>query len=148
MSLAHIHMHVNLPEPVLSFLCVFLPGSAGVPEVTLPNFFMPPLELERAMRSMRASALARPPPRTLFQPHPHTPEEERDPSGSPQLHPTGPPPSLPPSIRTAQDVDTFLKSRRQAATTAAGHSNKLSDKDAQRLSRIFTSKPLQQTNLQ
>ena len=124
-------------------VCV-LSFSARVPEVTLPNFFMPPLELERAMRSLRVSALTRPPPRELFHTpssgQPHLPERETGhltSSDSALTHP-----SLPQSVRTLQDVDQFLRSRRGAS----GHHQTLSDKETQRLSRIFSSKPLQTTS--
>ena len=41
--------------------------SVHLPEISLPNFFMPLHELERTMRSLRASVLVRPPPATLFE---------------------------------------------------------------------------------
>ena len=138
-------------------VCV-LSFSARVPEVTLPNFFMPPLELERAMRSLRVSALTRPPPRELFhspssgQPHPPGRETGHlTSSDSASTHPPLPQSvrtlqdvasTLPQSVRTLQDVDQFLRSRRGAS----GHHQTLSDKETQRLSRIFSSKPLQTTS--
>ena len=139
--------------------------SAAVPEVSLPNFFMPPEELERAMRSLRAAALARPPPRKLFyadHTHSHHPQEKaaRNPTcgdldggGDQRLRGRGGGDIAgrlvscsPQSVRTAQDVDQFLRSRRASGRAGDTQPQTLSDRDAQRLSRIFASKPLQTTN--
>jgi hypothetical protein len=141
---AEPHRLSPVTEPQQQPTAPVIKQSAGVPEVALPNFFMPPLELERAMRSLRASALARPPPRTLFHTLSTPPHlQERDASGGDAT-----PSTSPPSLRTPQDVDQFLRSRRHQASTAGGknHRQTLSDKDTQRLSRIFSSKLLRTTN--
>ena len=52
------------------------------------------------------------------------------------------------SVRTLQDVDQFLRSRRHTSTAGGVSSDHnrchtVSDKDTKRLSKIFASKPLQ-----
>ena len=120
----------------IGYLCTY----CLMPEVSLPNFFMPPRELEQTMRSLRASALSRPPPRTLFGDH-NPPQTQ--PMDSCEAHLAL---LLQQSsqVRTLQDVNEFLKSRRAGRDVQieAGHYQEISTKHAQRLSRIFTSKPL------
>ena len=115
--------------------------SIQMPEISLPNFFMPPQELEMTMRSLRASALSRPPPRSLFQGHspPHHQMGTRDSSHTASSQSSG--------VRTLQDVNQFLESRRLSSDvqsqSRSARCQELSAKAAQRLSRIFTSQPLQ-----
>ena len=42
----------------------------AVPMINLPDFFMPPHKLEQTMRSLRAAALSRPPPRDVLNERP------------------------------------------------------------------------------
>ena len=120
--------------------------STQMPEISLPNFFMPPQELEHTMRSLRASALTRPPPRKLFGGHNLPPQSQPDSHNS--SHTVSSSSSQWSAVRTLRDVNQFLKLRRaggdtqlQASSTAQHQT--LSDKAAQRLSRIFTSRPPQ-----
>ena len=97
------------------------------------------------MRSLRASALTRPPPRKLFDRHNLPPESQPDthnsshtPSSTSQLS----------AVRTLHDVNQFLRLRRASGdgglqAPSAAQPRALSDKAAQRLSRIFTSRPPQ-----
>ena len=95
------------------------------------------------MRSLRASALARPPPAGLFDHHStqHHMQEKATTAPSHRVQT-----SHSSSIKTLQDVDQFLRSRRQTTSNSRGSSSDcqtLADRDAQRLSKIFSSKPLQ-----
>ena len=110
------------------FICAF--HSLTVPEVQLPNFFMPPQELEQAMRSLRASALSRPPPPGLFGSTPTYPQEVRDDTQDVAHRAL----STQSSVRTLQDVDQFLRSRRHTSTAGGVSSDHnrchtVSDKD-------------------
>lgn len=92
------------------------------------------------MRSLRASALSRPPPRTLFggrSPLQTQPMDTRERHAALSLQQSS-------RVRTLQDVNEFLKSRRASrdVKTQSDQCREISTKDAQRLSRIFTSKPL------
>jgi len=88
--------------------------------IHLPNFFMPPHELEQSMRSLRASVLSRPPPRrnqeSAFDHHISTKQ----------------------GFRTLQEVNQYLESRR---TGDAGQTEEISASQTQRIARIFSSKP-------
>jgi hypothetical protein len=120
--------------------------STQMPEISLPNFFMPPQELEHTMRSLRASALTRPPPRKLFGGHNLPPQSQ--PNCHNSSHTVSSSSSQWSAVRTLRDVNQFLKLRRASgdtqlqASSTAQHQT-LSDKAAQRLSRIFTSRPPQ-----
>ena len=149
--------------------------SVHLPEINLPNFFMPLHELERTMRSLRASVLTRPSPSTLFETeeekgrrgrhhhtsHHHHQHHNSDPDHCIHEHDvpaTTEQTKTLSSVKTFRDVDQMLKSRRArdtetltplttalTANTAAEASDQqhtLSSETAERLSRIFTSKPL------
>lgn len=111
---------------------LYIHYSVRFPEVPLPNFFMPPLELEQTMRSLRASALSRPPPKNLFEGH--SPPGHQCTAHSPKDFTR---------VRTLQDVSRYLSSRRSSRDTCPPRHHELSFKDTERLARIFASKPLQ-----
>ena len=148
-ELCILPVYTNTPLLSKSFCvcgdeCVFISLRVHkMPEVCLPNFFMPPQELERTMKVLRASTLARPPPRTLFEGHcssQHQLDYTHD-SCTTQSS----------AVRTLEDVNHFLKSRRASGRDETPSSldqcQSMSTKAVQRLSRIFVSQPLQ-TNKQ
>ena len=96
--------------------------------VKLPNFFMTPQQLEESMRSLRASALSRAPPRAgLDIPQPKTASPQRV-----QCHRE----SVAAHLKTLQEVRAYLESRR---TTERPHTREVSASETQRLARIFSS---------
>ena len=108
-----------------------------LPTFQLPNFFMTPQQLEESMRSLRAGALSRAPPRT----HPHYPPPttcttttcmqaqcHHHCASSAETH-----------LKTLQEVRSYLESRRTAATDRRPKAKEISAMETQRLARIFSS---------
>ena len=95
------------------------------PKVHLPNFFMPPHELEQSMRSLRACVLSRP-PRTQVTGH------------DPDKRTVDRPVSTKQVFTTLQEVNQYLESRR---TGDGAQTMELSASQTQRVARIFSSKP-------
>ena len=131
--------HPSLP-PNTSVLTA---KTSNIPGIKLPNFFIPPHELELSMRSLRATALLRPPPRLLNQTH----QQERGEVGAARCSPvhggTGR------TFRTIQEINTYLESRRSQVSPDGATSKQpqrpreLSTAEAQRIAKIFSSKPAQ-----
>lgn len=100
------------------------------PSVRLPNFFMTPQQLEESMRSLRAGALSRPPPKThsgatsppkpaWLQEHHHSHHE-----------------SLAAHLKTLQEVRAYLEARR--TVDRSPQTCEISAAETQRLARIFS----------
>lgn len=104
-----------------------------VPAVGLPNFFMPPQDLEQSMRSLRATVLSRPPPRELFQ-GPRTDNSPHSTTTTSGKH------SNQRAFTTVQEVNRYLESRRADKTPQHRH-RELSAAETQRIARIFSLKP-------
>ena len=105
------------------------------PEIRLPNFFMPPHELEQSMRTLRASALvSRPPaPPTKSDRDAHTSHGGVAGESS--------------TSQTLEGVSRYLESRRSQASVELHHANKPttvsapSDEETKRIAKIFSFKP-------
>ena len=111
---AHARTHTRMPTLV-------------TPKVHLPNFFMPPHELEQSMRSLRrACVLSRPPPRTQVASH------------DPDKRTAGGHVSTKQAFRTLREVNQYLESRRAGGEA---QTRELSASQTQRIARIFSSKP-------
>ena len=93
----------------------------------LPNFFLPPQELEETMRSLRLAALSRPPP-AYTRPPPGRPVA----SGCSSLVST--------PERLEQSLEQLLRSYRQGRA-AARPKVTFDAKETDRIARIFASKP-------
>ncbi len=88
----------------------------------LPNFFMPPAELEESMRRLRASALSRPMPRTKV-------GQENQATGSSGGTQT---------VNTLKEVQQYLNSRKIERLSSETKPN-VSTSETQRIARIFSS---------
>ncbi len=88
----------------------------------MPNFFMPPAELEESMRRLRASALNRPVPRTKAQ---QENRATRSPGGTHTVH-------------TLREVQQYLNSRKFERLSSEAKPN-VSTHETQRIARIFSS---------
>ena len=93
----------------------------------LPNFFMPPQELEESMRRLRTSALSRPAPRT--QPMAHK-EGQLRPQGVKSV----------PALSTLQEVQKYLGSRRVQRQARESSPRMADSNETQRIARIFSSR--------
>ena len=113
----------------------FLGPPPPLPTFQLPNFFMTPQQLEESMRSLRAEALSRAPPRT----HPHyPPPTTTTTSMQAQCHHHCVS-SAATHLKTLQEVRSYLESRRTAATDRRPKAKEISAMETQRLARIFSS---------
>jgi hypothetical protein len=90
---------------------------------------MTPQQLEESMRSLRAGALSRAPPRT----HTTTPCVQA------QCHHHHCVPSVTTHLKTLQEVRTYLESRRTAVADRRPKDKEISAMETQRLARIFSS---------
>ena len=104
-----------------------------LPTFRLPNFFMTPQQLEESMRSLRAGALSRAPPRT----HSHNPPPTTTTTQTQCPHQCAS--SVTTHLKTLQEVRSYLESRRTAATDRRPTSKEISAVETQRLARIFSS---------
>lgn len=93
----------------------------------LPNFFLPPQELQETMRSLRMAALSRPPP-TYTRP----PPSRQASSGDSSLMST--------PERLEQSLEQLLRSYRQGRTVAQPKAT-FDARETDRIGRIFASKP-------
>ena len=93
----------------------------------LPNFFLPPQELQETMRSLRLTALSRPPP-TYTRP----PPGRQVSSGDSSLMST--------PERLEQSLEQLLRSYRQGRTVAQPKAT-FDARETDRIARIFASKP-------
>ena len=120
--------HMYNDEPTLSEQPCTSSVSTQAPLMTfrLPNFFMTPQQLEESMRSLRAGALSRPPPRTHSEHPPRVPSPAQGHRGSVEAS----------HLRTLQEVRAYLESRR---TAEKPQSREVSAAETQRLARIFSS---------
>lgn len=117
-------------------------GPSAATGLRLPNFFMPPHELEQSMRSLRASALSRPPPRLpgLFLTHQSRWRESRGTVGADSSCGQR-------TFRTVQEINEYLESRRDPEADVAKQlppqrrPRELTTTEADRIARIFSSKP-------
>ena len=78
------------------------PPVVHLPDPHLPNFFMPPHELEQSMRRLRSSALSQPPPRMTQS---ERPAEQKEIPTSHNIN----------GLQTLHEVKEFLESRRKTA---------------------------------
>lgn len=112
----------------------------------LPNFFMPPEELEESMRRLRASALTRPPPRTRQV----IEKENRTVKSTDIRTPYEPKSTLHDgtgntrTLRTLQEAHKYLDTRRGQRSPVSVLPQDVSALETQRIARIFSSRP---TNL-
>ena len=90
----------------------------------LPNFFMPPGELEESMRRLRTSALSRPAPRTRPQKENQTTRS----SGGAQ------------TVSTLQEVQQYLDSRKVQRLSNGTKQLDITSNETQRIARIFSSR--------
>ena len=90
----------------------------------LPNFFMPPGELEESMRRLRTSALSRPTPRTRPQKDTQTTRS----SGGVQ------------TVSTLQEVQQYLDSRKVQRLSNGTKQLDITSNETQRIARIFSSR--------
>ncbi len=122
-----------------------------VPGIRLPNFFMPPHELEQSMRSLRALALSRPPPRLPgLLPTQQSYWSGRENGG-------GDSSSGQRTFRTVHEINEYLESRRaQVAEGDDGGGKQQPPQqrpkertvtETERIARIFSSKPTQSPNV-
>ena len=93
----------------------------------LPNFFLPPQELQETMRSLRLAALSGPPPT-----HTRPPPGRQVSSGGSSLMST--------PERLEQSLEQLLRSYRQGRTAARPKAT-FDAKETDRIARIFASKP-------
>ena len=106
----------------------------------LPNFFMPPEELEESMRRLRTSVLTRPPPRTRWQ---GTEKENRTASTDTrtQSEPKSTLQSGTRTLRTLQEAHKYLDSRKGQRSPVAILPQDISSIETQRIAKIFSSRP-------
>lgn len=104
-----------------------LEHSSGKHSIKLPNYFMTPQQLEESMRSLRAGALSRAPPRACLDIPPET-----APPQPVQCHRE----SVAAHLKTLQEVRAYLESRR---TAERPQTREISASETQRLARIFSS---------
>ncbi len=109
-----------------------------LPTFQLPNFFMTPQQLEESMRSLRAGALSRAPPRTI---HAHYPPPTTTATScmQAQCHHHHYMPSVTTHLKTLQEVRSYLESRRTAVADRRPKDQEISAMETQRLARIFSS---------
>ena len=93
----------------------------------LPNFFLPPQELQETMRSLRLAALSRPPPICT-----RPPPGRQVSSGDSSLMST--------PERLEQSLEQLLRSYRQGQTVAQPKAT-FDARETDRIARIFASKP-------
>ena len=93
----------------------------------LPNFFLPPQELQETMRSLRLTALSRPLPT-----YTHPPPGRQVSSGDSSLMST--------PERLEQSLEQLLRSYRQGRTVAQPKAT-FDARETDRIARIFASKP-------
>ena len=125
------HTHEQALPPLLA-------PPPTLPTFQLPNFFMTPQQLEESMRSLRAGALSRAPPRT----HPHHPPPTTTTTTHnmrAQCHHHHCVPSVASHLKTLQEVRSYLESRRTAMTDTRPKAKEISAMETQRLARIFSS---------
>ena len=121
--------HEKAPPPLLA-------PPPPLPTFQLPNFFMTPQQLEESMRSLRAGALSRTPPRTHAH---HHPPPTTTASMQAQCHHQHCVPSVASHLKTLQEVRSYLESRRTAVTDTRPKAKEISAMETQRLARIFSS---------
>ena len=109
-----------------------------LPTFRLPNFFMTPQQLEESMRSLRAGALSRAPPRTNSHYPPPTTTTTTCTQAQCSHHSVS---SVATHLKTLQEVRSYLESRRTAAaaTDRRPKAKEISSMETQRLARIFSS---------
>ena len=122
------HTHEQAPPPLLA-------PPPPLPTFQLPNFFMTPQQLEESMRSLRAGALSRTPPRIPT----HHPPPTTAHNMQAQCHHHHCVPSVASHLKTLQEVRSYLESRRTATTDTRPKAKEISAMETQRLARIFSS---------
>ena len=90
------------------------------------------------MRSLRATALSRPPARRLFEPSRRDPDHAREGSDEKQHHAASHPGLL--AFRSVDDVSKYLNSRRSSSSERVSYRH-LSTTENERIARIFVSNP-------
>ena len=128
-----VHLHTHEPNQPSEYECSE-DTSTGVSKqppppaaVKLPNFFMTPEQLEESMRTLRAGALSRAPPKTC---------SDQPPSATHAQHVQCHRDSVATHLKTLQEVRAYLESRRTAERPP---NREITTAETQRLARILSS---------